>query len=102
MCDMFDCILGREVELEVLEDNEATIKIVRKGYSAKLRHISRTHRVNLASVKEIFENPRMILNYVGTLEQASDIFTKALEPQKWGAAINMIHLLQYTPPPWTS
>ena len=100
MCDMFDCILGRKVELEVLEDNEATIKIVNKGYSAKLRHISRTHRVNLASVKEVFEDPNMILSYVGTLEQAADIFTKALEPQKWGAALDMIHMTSFSPPPW--
>ena len=102
MCDMFDCILGRDVELEVLEDNEATIKIVKKGYSAKLRHISRTHRVNLASVKKVFENPNLALNYVGTLEQVADIFTKALEPQKWGAALDMLHLTQFTPPPWVS
>jgi hypothetical protein len=78
MCNMFDTILGRGVELEVLEDNEATIKIVRKGYSAKLRHISRTHRVNLASGKEVFENPNITLNYVGPLEQVADIFTKKL------------------------
>jgi hypothetical protein len=102
MCDMFDCILGRDVELEVLEDNEATIKIVRKGYSSKLRHISRTHRVNLASVKEVFENPNIALNYVGTLEQVADIFTKALEPQKWGAALDMLHMAQFTPPMWVS
>ena len=35
------------VQLVVAEDNEAVIKTVAKGRSAKLRHVARTHRVNL-------------------------------------------------------
>ena len=29
------------------EDNQSTIVVLEKGYSAKLTHISRTHRVNM-------------------------------------------------------
>ena len=71
-------ILGREVRLEVLEDNEATIKIVKKKGSAKLRHVSRTHKVNLASTYEVFDDEYIDLLYVNTKEQVADIFTKAI------------------------
>ena len=54
-------ILGREVLLEVLEDNEATIKIIKKKGSAKLRHVSRTHKVNLASTWEVFDDEHIDL-----------------------------------------
>ena len=40
--------------LIIAEDNEATIKILLKGRSTKLRHVHRTHRVNLESLYEIF------------------------------------------------
>jgi hypothetical protein len=79
MLSMWETILRRTVELEVCEDNEATIKIISKGFSPKLRHISRTHKVNLASLKEQFDEPNIVLRYINTTEQAADIFAKALE-----------------------
>ena len=97
MLSMFDVILERTCELEVFEDNEATIKIVRKGYSAKLRHVSRTHRVNLAGLSEELNKESVNLQYVNTTEQAADIFTKALEPHKWDAALRMISIVKEVP-----
>ena len=38
---LFDLLLGRKVDLVILEDNQATIKICRSGFSPKLRHITR-------------------------------------------------------------
>ena len=98
MLDLWEAVLRRPVTLEVLEDNEACIKIVRKGYSAKLRHISRTHKVNLALLHEQFDVENVNLGYVGTLEQAADIFTKGLEPQKRGAALDMLNMFTEPPP----
>ena len=83
---LWDTILGRKIELEIMEDNQATIKVVEKGYSSKLRHILRTHKVNLSSIKEVCDNDAVGLQYVNALEQSADIFTKALEPQKWANA----------------
>ena len=40
---LFDLLLGRKVDLYILEDNQATIKVCRSGFSPKLRHVSRTH-----------------------------------------------------------
>ena len=49
-------ILGRDATLESLEENEATIKIIRKGGSAKLRHVTHTQKINLASTHEQFND----------------------------------------------
>ena len=38
---------NREASLYVFEDNEAVIKMVMKGRSPTMRHVSRTHKVAL-------------------------------------------------------
>ena len=45
--------------LTVCEDNEATVKIALKRRSPAMRHISRTHRVNLEWVYEAFQHPEI-------------------------------------------
>ena len=98
MLNFFDLLIGGEgCPWEACEDNEATIKVVKNGYSAKLRHISRTHKVNISSLKEILEGPgdgEWRIHYIGTKEQAADIFTKALGPQLWGPALDMLGIVQ--------
>ena len=84
---LFETLLGRKVNLEVCEDNQATMQVVQRGYSAKLRHITRTHKVNLGSLAEFFEDPHNVLKYTETTQQVADIFTKAVEGSKWQNAI---------------
>ena len=48
---LWSLILGRDIKTRIYEDNQAIIIVVKKGYSKKLRHISRTHKVNLGSLK---------------------------------------------------
>ena len=38
---------GKESQLYIFEDNEAVIKMIIKGRSPTMRHVSRTHRVAL-------------------------------------------------------
>ena len=40
---LWEMLLGRNVVFQVFEDNQATSLVVKKGYSPKLRHITRTH-----------------------------------------------------------
>ena len=87
---LWDLVLGRSIPLRIYEDNMATIKVVNKGYSPKLRHILRTHKVNLSSIKEAVDNDNIELRYVETEQQAADVFTKALCPMKWPAAMEML------------
>ena len=61
----------------VMEDNEAVIKIVRKGRSTKLRHIQRTHRIVLDWTYDLIrQNDCVWLRYIGTKDQVADLMTK--------------------------
>ena len=62
--------------LTVCEDNEATIKIVLKKRSQAMRHIRRTHRVNLDWLYDVFDMDTVSLRYVRTHQQVADILTK--------------------------
>ena len=42
-----------DIELVCFEDNEACIAIFRKGFSAKLKHLMKTHPINVASTCEV-------------------------------------------------
>ena len=92
MLTLWDTLLGRKVILKIWEDNEATIKVVKKGYSAKLRHVTRTHKVNLGSLYEVFRGEDHEIKHVATNEQSADIFTKGLEPAKWDNAISLLNM----------
>ena len=87
---LWDKLLDRPIQLRTFEDNQATIIVVKKGYSPKLRHITRTHKVNLSSLAEIYQEDNASIEYVDTNEQAADIFTKALPPQKWANALQLL------------
>ena len=73
-----------------MEDNQAMILVVRKGYSPKLRHITRTHKVNLSGLSEVFRDDSATVEYCQTDMQAADIFTKSFAPQEWGAALRLL------------
>jgi len=98
MMSLWDMLTGRKILLKVEEDNQATIKVVLKGYSPKLRHILRTHKVNLGSIKEVFDEDSAIIEYIVTTEQAADIFTKALAPLKWHNALQLLNVKYFEQP----
>ena len=61
----------------IFEDNDAVIKQCAKGRSLAMRHVARTHRVDLDWLWErIREDPGVFIKYVGTKEQIADLFTK--------------------------
>ena len=66
-----------EALLYVFEDNEAVIKMVIKGRSHTVRHVSRTHRVALDWVFDrINLDPKIQIKYIDTKNQLADILTK--------------------------
>ena len=83
-------VTGQPIKLKIFEDNQAAIIIVEAGFSTKLCHISRTHGVNITSIKNEVDKLDVALLKIGTEKQAADIFTKGVEPQKWGAAIDVL------------
>ena len=67
----------QEALLYVFEDNEAVIKMIIKGRSLTMRHVSRTHRV---AVDWLFDrinlDPKIQIKYIDTKNQLTDILTK--------------------------
>ena len=63
--------------LYVFEDNEAVIKMIIKGMSPTMRHVSRTHRVALDWLFDrINLDPKIQIKYIDTKNQLADISTK--------------------------
>ena len=68
---------GQEALLYIFEDNEAVIKIIIKGRSPTMRHVSRTHRVALDWLFDrISLQPKIQIKYIDTKNQLADILTK--------------------------
>ena len=53
---------SREALLYVFEDNEVVVKMIMKGRSPTMRHVSRTHRVALGCSIELILTQRSKLN----------------------------------------
>ena len=97
MLDLFERLFNRKVELLVLEDNQATIKILEKGYSPKLRHVLRVHKVNLGCISELTTNNTIKIEYCRTDDQVADIFTKGVPPNKWPNAMDLLGVYSNDP-----
>ena len=81
--DNVDCVPSnvnsshQEALLCVFEDNEAVIKMIVKGRSPTMRHVSRTHRVALDGLFDrINLDPKIQIKYIDTKNQLADILTK--------------------------
>ena len=67
----------QEALLYVFEDNEAVIKMIIKGKSPTMRHVSRTHRVALYWLFDrINLDPKIQIKYIDTKNQLADMLTK--------------------------
>ena len=68
---------SHEAVLYLFEDNEAVIKMIMKGRSPTMRHVSRTHRVALDWLFDrINLDPKIQIKYIDTKNQLADILTK--------------------------
>ena len=65
-----------EAMLNIFEDSEAVIKMIIKGRSPAMRHVSRTHRVALDWFDRINLDPKVQIKYIDTKNQLADILTK--------------------------
>ena len=64
----------QEALLYVFEDNEAVIKMIIKGRSPTMRHVSRTHRVALDWLFDrINLDSKIQIKYIDTKNQLADI-----------------------------
>ena len=67
----------KEALLYVFEDNEAVIKMIIKGRSPTMRHVSRTHRVDLDWLFDrVNLDSKIQIKYMDTKNQLADILTQ--------------------------
>ena len=66
-----------KAQLYILEENGSVIKMIMKGRSPMMRHVSRTHRAALdGSCDRINLDPKIQIKYVDTKNQLADLLTK--------------------------
>ena len=87
---------GSSAILYVFEDNEAGIKMITKGRSPTMRHVSRTHRVALDWLFDrINLDPKIQIRYIDTKHHLADMLTAFPAPlaaqriSAWQAASSM-------------
>ena len=93
--------LRSPVPVKFYQDNQTVLKILETGYSAKLRHLPRVHKVNIASMSEIFEDPEYSAEYIRSNEQVANGLTKIIAPIEWGSMLEQLCLSTVPPVPAT-
>jgi hypothetical protein len=75
-------ILQRSVKVRHKVDNEAALKMCKKGYSPALRHLPRQNRLSLGRMKEQYfvdADNDLIMEFTPTAKMRADCFTKAFK-----------------------
>ena len=80
------------------EDNEAVIKMIIKGRSPTMRHVSRTHRVALDWLFDrINLDPKIRIKYIDTKNQLADILTKGnFTRDEWNHLLTLFNISHFS------
>ena len=86
--------------LYIFEDNEAVIKMIFKGRSPTMRHVSRTHRVALDSLfNGINLESKIQIKYVDTKNQLADILTEGnFTRDEWNHLLCLFNVSLFSSP----
>ena len=89
---------SREALLYVFEDNEAVIKMIMKGRSPTMRHVSRTHRVALDWLFDrINLDPKIQIKYIDSKNQLADILTKGnFTRDEWNHLLTLFNISHFS------
>ena len=81
------------VNLIIAEDNEAVIKIIAKARSTALRHLPRTHRIDVEWLFEVCSAPEVTMRYVNVKFQLAGIMTKGMtKGDLWTSLIELTQI----------
>ena len=87
----------QEAFLYVFEDNEAVIKMITKGRSPTIRHVSRTHRVALDWFDRINLDSKIQVKYIDTKNQPADILTKGnFTRDEWSHLLSLFNISHFS------
>ena len=91
--DLLDVVL-----CYVFEDTEAVIKMIIKGRSPTMRHVSRTHRVALDWLFErINLDPMIQIRYIDIKHQLADMFIKGnFTRDEWNNLLHLFYISQFS------
>jgi len=86
--------ISSRCKLIIMEDNEAVIKMCNKVRAPTMRHVPRTHRIDVDSLLERIHLDRGInIRYINTKLQIADIFTKgSFSVQTWNDLCNLLQV----------
>ena len=87
-----------EALLYVFEDNEAVIKMMMKGRSPTMKHVSRTHRVALDWLfDQINLDPKIHIQHIDTKNQLADILTKEnFTRDEWNHLLTLFNISHFS------
>ena len=88
----------QEALLYVFEDNEAVIKMIIKGRSPTMRHVSRTHRVALDWLFDrINLDSKIQIKYIDTKNQLADILTEGnFTRDEWNHLLSLFNISHFS------
>ena len=86
------------------EDNEACIRVLTTGRNPTMRHLGRTHRIDVAWLCDEFAGNNLELEKTPSEEMAADIFTKAFPDSKAAVWEHDLRLIKVVDPAtfWTA
>ena len=84
-----------EAQLYIFEDNEAVIKMIIKGRSPMMGHVSRSHRIPLNWLFDrINLEPKIQIKYVDTKNQLPDMLTKgSFTRDEWCNLLRLLNIM---------
>eukprot|EP00971_Amphidinium_carterae_P126249 2501085-Amphidinium_carterae.1 len=92
LLDLVRSITGKDVKLVCKEDNTQAISAIKRGYSKKLRHIPRVHKVSLGALHEVLASDNSIgcIQYHPTASHKADLFTKTLDRNRFETCCKLV------------
>ena len=95
---MVELVLRKRLLIRCQVDNTQAIAAVSKGYTKKLRCLSRTQRVSIGVIHEMISDPEMqiVVEHCATAIMKGDMFTKALAAPAYIYQREAIGMMQET------
>ena len=92
---LWSLMLDRVVCGKVFEDNQSTIEVMKVGYSSKMRHLAKHHRISIGVTHDFVSQDDIDVPWCPTDKQKGDILTKGLARPKHEPACELIGLYPY-------
>ena len=91
-------LLKASLSCTFFEDNEAVIKMISKGRSPTMRHVSRTHRVSLDWLFDrINLEPQFEIKYVDTKTNSPTLLTKeSFSRDEWNHLLRTFDIMSFS------